>query len=179
MVVDAPIDQTRTHMVGGGPPLDIDAFSEFCRQVQGRLIGAVTLYCGDSTLAEDAAQEALARAWRDWGHVSNQGTPEAWVFKTAFNVTNSWFRRLKIAKRHAETDSSGTHSHPEQLERSWEVRDAVRALPARQREAVVLRFFADLSVADTATAMRCAEGTVRALTAQGVAALRTSIRPSN
>ena len=52
------------------------------------------------------------------------------------------------------------------------LRSALRGLPARQREAVVLRFVLDLSVSQTAAHMRCAPGTVRALTAQGVARLR-------
>lgn len=52
------------------------------------------------------------------------------------------------------------------------VRDAVSRLPVRQREAVVFRYFGQLSVRETAAAMGCAEGTVRALTSQGIAALR-------
>ncbi len=55
------------------------------------------------------------------------------------------------------------------------MRAAVATLAPRQREALALRYFADLSVEDTAAAMRCAPGTVKALTSQAIAALRTQL----
>ena len=149
------------------------AFADVCGSIHPRLVGALALRTGNRQLAEDLAQEALARLWRDWSRVNARGAVEPWVFATAFNLLRSWHRRLRVARRHAPllatgdvvSDSTGALA----------VRDAVAALPERQREAIALRYFADLSVRDSAAVMRCAEGTVRALTAQAVAALRTSL----
>jgi RNA polymerase sigma factor (sigma-70 family) len=167
---ELPSVDKATRLVG----VDVEEFTAFCLSVHGRLAGAVMLYCGDRTLAEDITQEALARAWRDWAQVRAKDSREAWVFRTAFNLTNSWHRRMTIARLRAPLLISDGSVQPD-VASALAIRAAVRSLPARQREAIVLRFYADLSVADTAAAMRCAEGTVRALTAQAVAALRTTI----
>lgn len=63
------------------------------------LVGSLTLYCGDPAVAEDLAQEALARAWMRWRHVSTLDAPERWVYRTAFNLARSRFRRLAVERR--------------------------------------------------------------------------------
>ena len=62
-------------------------------------MGALSLYCGDRGVAEDLAQEALARAWGRWRHVSTLDAPERWVYRTAFNLARSRFRRLAVERR--------------------------------------------------------------------------------
>ena len=162
------------------PAVPADSRAEFaalCRTIHPRLVGALALRCGDRRLAEDLAQEALARAWRDWPKVQAGGDAEPWVYTTAFNLLRSWHRRLRVARRRApELAPSGTT--PDGTDGSaagLTVRRAVAALPPRQREAIALRYYADLPVRETAAVMGCAEGTVRALTAQAVAALRSTL----
>lgn len=150
-------------------------FSELCRRSSARLVGTLTLRCGDSELARDIAQEALARAWRDWETLRRRKPVEPWIYATALNLLRSWHRRLRVARRR-EPVLSVVPEIDADAEAALSVREAVTALPERQREAVALRYYADLSVRDTAEAMGCAEGTVRALTAQAVAALRTALR---
>ena len=58
----------------------------FCAQVSPRLVGSLTLYCGDRLLAEEIAQEALVRAFERWGRVGAMASPEAWAYRTAFNL---------------------------------------------------------------------------------------------
>lgn len=149
------------------------AFEALCRSAYPRLVGSLSLYCGDHDVAEDMAQEALARAWRDWTKVARMDAPEMWVYRTAFNLTNSWYRRVRTARRKSDGIGSPRALEPD-LARSLAVRAAVEALPRRQREAVTLRYYSDLSVEAAARVMGCAPGTVRALTAQGVAALRAT-----
>lgn len=149
-------------------------FTAFCRDVSGRLVAAVALYCGDRSLAEEFAQEALARAYRDWSRVRDLSSPEAWVHRVAINLSHSWFRKLRpVGGAPAAHDESSGVAEREAM------RSGLMRLPKRQREAIVLRYYADLSVRDTALALRCAEGTVRALTSQGITALRSILEPRN
>ena len=106
-----------------------------------------------------------------WDKVAAADSAEAWVFRVAFNLRASWFRR-------GRRTGSGVALLPEHGMRDPDpvlgvlLTEVIRSLPRRQREALVLRHVADLSVRDAAEAMGCAEGTVRALTAQAVSTMR-------
>ena len=150
-----------------------DEFAALCSSMSSRLVGTLTLRCGDRELAADIAQEALARAWRDWESVSRRLPVDPWVYATAFNLLRSWRRRMGVARRRAPS-LVVVHAEPDAAS-AVTVRRAIAQLPERQREAIALRYYADLSVRESAAAMNCAEGTVRALTAQAVTSLRTSI----
>jgi RNA polymerase sigma-70 factor (sigma-E family) len=146
----------------------------FCRAECPRLVGTLTLYCGDRHLAEELAQEALARACRSWPRVQTMTAPGAWVHRVAINLANRHFRRRRVAlgavRRHASSISP-VHDDGD-VAAAVAVRAAVAALPLRQRTALVLRYYSDLPVAQVAAAMGCAEGTVKALTHKAVGALR-------
>ena len=150
----------------------ISPLEQFCRSMFPRLVGVLGLYCGDRDAGEDLAQEALARACRDWRRVRAMDAPEAWVTRVGLNLAKSWGRRRTAARkataRHGPTTGVGTLDPADRLA----VQRAVAALPDRQRAAVVLRYFADMSVEQTAAVMKCAPGTVKALTSQGIAGLK-------
>jgi RNA polymerase sigma factor (sigma-70 family) len=139
----------------------------------------MTLYCGDAGVGEQLAQEALVRAWQRWDQVSTMDAPEAWAFRTAMNLANSWLRR-RVAERRANqrtlvaaaihADDSPRHAGSEGDGPA--VRAAVRALPPRQRAVIIARYFQDLTVEETAALLECAPGTVKATTAQAIARLR-------
>ncbi|WP_370324563.1 sigma-70 family RNA polymerase sigma factor [Euzebya sp.] len=143
----------------------------FCADVRGQLVGALVLLGHDWRVAEELAQEALVRTWQRWATIDH---PRAFALRCATNLSRSWLRR-RLAERRAyrlvSADASTT-SDPPDTASAVAVRRAVAALPARQREAVVARYFADLSVVDAAEVMGCAAGTVKALTAQAIANLR-------
>jgi RNA polymerase sigma-70 factor (sigma-E family) len=143
------------------------------RALHPRLVGGLTLQCGDAALAEELAQETLARVWRRWDDVRVHPSPQAWTWRVALNLTASWFRR-RAAERRA-TSRLGPPAvevpAPDVADR-LAVRAAVAGLPSRQRAVLVLRFFDDLSVADAALALGCAPGTVKSLTHQAIAGLR-------
>ena len=155
--------------------LDASTFDDLCRRLYPRLVAALTLHTGDREASRDLAQEALCRAWRDWDRVRHADAPDAWVFRTAWNLESSWLRRLRTARRAAPVLAVVEPVDDGDPAMRVLVRDALASLPRRQRTAVIARHYLDLSVAETATAMGCAEGTVRALTAQGVARLRTTL----
>jgi RNA polymerase sigma-70 factor (ECF subfamily) len=150
----------------------------FCRAEHPRLVQAMTLYTGSPDLAFELTQEALARAHRDWSRVSGMDAPGAWVHRVAINLANSQWRRRRYERlageRAATRPAVAPDQHSSLEDGAIEVRRALARLPPRQREAVVLRFLLDLSIDETARHMHCAAGTVRALTAQGIARLRDS-----
>ncbi|HEX4492016.1 MAG TPA: sigma-70 family RNA polymerase sigma factor [Acidimicrobiia bacterium] len=153
---------------------DSDDVAGFCEAHHRALYGALFLYCGSRETAEDLTQETLLRVWRNWASVSTMERPDRWALRVAFNLAKSGFRRLRVARRIAEladVDPPPDHDPTDALA----VRAAVATLPPRQRAAIVLRYFNDFSVADTAAVMGCAEGTVKALTSQAVANLRARL----
>jgi RNA polymerase sigma-70 factor (ECF subfamily) len=147
----------------------------FCERMYPRLVGALTLQCGDTELAKEVAQEALTRAWQHWPRVSGYESPEAWVFRVALNLSASRFRRATRERRAlAQAASLPPAGVADETDR-MAIRAAVSALPPRQRAALVLRYFADMPVDEVAHAMDCAPGTVKSLTAKALDSLRTRL----
>lgn len=117
-------------------------------------------------------QEALARVWIDWRKVSRMSNPEGWAYRTALNQAKSHFRRRAVERRVRQHLGGVQAAEETDVAAAVAVRQAVAVLPHRQRAAVVLRYYADLSVADAAQVMGCAPGTVQALTHQAIVNLR-------
>jgi RNA polymerase sigma factor (sigma-70 family) len=154
-------------------PLDLDVF---CHEQYPRLVGTLTLVFGDRGLAQELAQEALARACADWRRVREMYAPGPWLNRVAMNLGRSHFRRRAIERRAADRLRITEESYEPHDDTLLALRAAVAALPIRQRTALVLRFYADFSVEQTAVAMNVPEGTVKRLTHQAVQRLRTDAR---
>lgn len=145
----------------------------FCLGLRSRLVGSLTLFTGDRELGEELAHEALARAIERWDRVRVMAAPEAWVYRTAFNLAASTFRRRAIERRAlARVAAAGPHRALPDADEAIAVRAAIGSLPARQRAVIVARFYGGLSVEETAVALDCAPGTVKAHTHQAIARLR-------
>lgn len=158
---------------------DVDQAETFCADVRPWLVGALSLYCGDADVAEELAQDALARVWDRWPTVRTMSSPEAWTYRVALNLASSHYRR-RAAERRAIGRALPKRRGPETMltpdaADALAVRQAVAGLPRRQKAALVLRYYADLPVSEVAELMGCAPGTVKALTHQAVAALRTAV----
>lgn len=148
-------------------PGGVEAFIDRSRD---RLVGALFLYVGDVGAAEDLAQEAFARAWERWATIER---PEAWVYRVAFDLARSRGRRRGRERRaNAFVAARPVAVVADATEGVAAVRAAVASLPDRQREAIVLRFYLDLPVAEIAAVMGCADGTVKATLHHAIAALR-------
>jgi RNA polymerase sigma-70 factor (ECF subfamily) len=154
---------------------DVQAFSRFCETSYPPLVRALSLYCGSLETAQEVAQEACARAFRDWRKVSRLDDPKAWLFRVGFNTANSHFRRLSAERRATARIPPGstTHSDPDAAER-LAVLELLASLPKKQRAVLILRFEADLSVAEVAELLSLPEGTVKTLTRRALASLRES-----
>lgn len=146
---------------------------QFCSQAYPRLVAGLAHYCGDLHLAEEFAQTALLKACRNWASVQQARSPVGWCYRVGVNTANSWFRRV-AAERRARVRLGPTrqvHHDPDPADRLT-VQAALAQLTPQQREVVLLRFFLDLSVQETADLLGSTPGAVRALTHRGVQALR-------
>lgn len=149
-------------------PGEID---EFCRAHHARLVGLLSLYCGDDGVAEELAQETLVRACTSWRKVREMDNAGAWLNRVGINLANSHFRR-RAAERRATARLDPPAATTRDDDAAIALRDALAALPPRQRTALVLRFYADMSFAEIAHHMGATESTVKSLVRRGVGALR-------
>jgi RNA polymerase sigma-70 factor (ECF subfamily) len=149
--------------------------TEFCRSEWPRLVGSMSLYLGRRDLAEDLAQEALIRVCARWDEVREASSPSAWAHRVAFNLAKShgrreaaWARlRVRAVPRADGVPVSDSAD-------AIAVRAAVASLPTAQREAVILRYFADLPIRHVAAVMECPENTVKTHVRRACARLRVS-----
>jgi RNA polymerase sigma-70 factor, ECF subfamily len=136
-----------------------------------RLVAGLALACGSRAAAEDAVQEAMARAWERGERGERIESLKAWVTTVALNVTRSGFRRLRAERRARGRLGSGSPSHAIDSEGevgtiaavtdTIDVRRALALLSRRQRQATVLRYYLDMDVAEVAAAMRISEGAAK------------------
>lgn len=125
-----------------------------------RLVGAVALVTGDLASAEDAVQEAIVRAWERSERGEEIAALDRWVAAVAMNLSRSRFRRLRV-ERLARPRLLDPATTEDPTGERLDVVRALAALPRRQREVAVLRYFLDLPTADIASAMGTSEGTVK------------------
>ncbi len=151
----------------------MDDVHEFCRRVRPRLFGTILFLVGDPHVAEDLAQETLARVWVGWARLTplDEAARRAWAYRVAVNFANSWWRRRMAERRALGRLIGRAHADPDPAD-VITIRMAVGALPTRQRTALVLRYYADLPIDEVAALMGCAPGTVKALTSQALHKLR-------
>lgn len=152
----------------------MDEFERFCHSEYDRLVGSLSLFCGDGLVAQELAQEALMRACRDWEKVRKMNSPRAWMHTTGMNLARSHFRRKKIERRVIQKAMAGQTLEMPSTEDAVAMRRAVAALPSRQKRALVLRYYVDLPIPEVAAAMDCSLSTVKALVRKGLEGLRHS-----
>jgi RNA polymerase sigma-70 factor (sigma-E family) len=129
------------------------------------------LLTGDWVEAEDLAQEAMVRTYRSWSRIRDRERPGAYARSVLANRRRSLLRRSMVAQKHAEILRSEEY-RPDLGEEGMVLWEAVRALPRRQRAALVLRFYEDMPEAEIAEVLEMPLGTVKSLVHRGVARLR-------
>lgn len=163
------------------------------RPAQGRLLRCLqdpwyrlcVSLLGDADTAREATQESALRFLRQLPLFRGESSVRTWALGIAINVAREMRRSQRASTGVAEWDElvvspdygkQRMHPPPDVAAELTEQRDRLRAvldqLPERQREAVVLRFFEELSVDETAAAMQCAAGTVKATVHQALRSLR-------
>ena len=141
------------------------------------LIKLAVIMLGDRTAAEDVVQDAFFGLYRNWDRLCDHGNALAYVRASVLNGCRAALRqRIRRDRRdRAATAGPAAFESPESVvllgEEHREVLAAVRRLPDRQREALVLRFYLGVSEEETARAMGISRGTVKSATSRALAAL--------
>jgi RNA polymerase sigma-70 factor (sigma-E family) len=155
-----------------------DDFDDFVRGSSTRLLRTAVLLTGDRQAAEDLVQEVYERVYVRWRRI--RGAPEPYARKALTNlVANRWRRR----GRKPEVALTPGHDRPSpDRTDDFAVRDHLLAvlqeLPPRQRAVVVLRFYEDLTEAQTADTLGCSVGTVKSQTSRALDKLRLLTEPA-
>ena len=144
-------------------------FDEFVAARSRALLRTAYLLTHDHALAEDLLQTALAKAWFAWRRID--GNPEPYVRRILVNTYASWWRR----KWNGEHPTDELPERADRRDAATEPTDlwqAMERLPRRQRAVVVLRYFEDLTEAQTAELLGCSVGTVKSQCSKALAKLR-------
>ena len=154
----------RAQTLGG--QVDDERIRDFVDGEYAKVVATVALVCGSVATAEDSVQEALARAWERLDRGDGIDRLPAWVTTVALNLARSQMRRWRSERR--ARDRLGPlrddlSDAPAASGDAHAVREALRALPRRQREVTVLRYYLGLDVREIAAHLGIAEGTVKAM----------------
>ena len=147
-------------------------FTEFYAAAKDDCLRIVLISVGDRPLAEDLVAEAFTRAWTSWRTVRDHPAPRAWVVRAALNAHVSWWRRRRREVPLAGAEP-GVTWQPAGVDDALAA--AIRLLPPRQREVLVLRVFFDLDTEATAALLGVAPGTVGVHLHRALGTLRTKI----
>jgi RNA polymerase sigma-70 factor (sigma-E family) len=143
------------------------------------LVGLARLLLDDPGHAEEVVQEAFIRTYAAWRRVRDQDNPLPYVRRTVVNLARGGLRRRLIEQRprfERVVHAPSAELTAVQNARDLEVAVAVQALPRRQRECVVLRFYADCTVADIAATLRISDGAVKQHLHRALATLSDTLR---
>ena len=147
-----------------------ERFTEILQQTSGFLRQVAFLLVGNWPDAEDLLQSAYLKAVRYMDRVCEVDVPALYLKRILVRTHIDLHRQRKLVE--VTTDSLPEVSVPDNPnDEKWAVRAALAKVPDSQRQILVLRFFADMSVADTAAALGCSEGNVKSQTSRGLAAL--------
>jgi RNA polymerase sigma-70 factor (sigma-E family) len=158
-------------------------FEDFVAANAASLLRTAYLIAGDLGEAEDLVQESLLRVARRWPRVRRMEHPAAYARKILLNVALDGASRR--SRRSVELDDPGG-SEPRDLTAALELsrvgdrlelRAALARLPPRQRAVLVLRYYLDLSEAETAAALGCSQGTVKSASSRALARLCAELHP--
>lgn len=152
-------------------PPDDQLFAELVEASWGSLYRTAYLLVGRRGEAEDLVQDALARTYASWSKVRDLDAAPGYAHRVLVNTATSWFRKRSWREeRPTDVVPETGLEHDASLRPT--VLDALSRLAPRQRAVVVLRFYEDLSVAQTADALGISPGTVKSQTSDALDRLR-------
>lgn len=155
-----------------------DALTALFRAEYPRLVRMAALLLGDEGAAEEVVQDAFVKLHTGWRRVRDAEKAPAWLRTAVLNGARSHLRHRHVRRRLDQPAPLSTPSAEGGAlagEEHRRVVAALRTLPARQREALVLKFYLDLSEAETAAAMGVSAGSVKTHVHRGLATLQTTL----
>jgi RNA polymerase sigma-70 factor (ECF subfamily) len=152
--------------VPGADAAEIE-FDLFFRWQSSRLMGQAYVLAGEAAGAQDLVQESFLRAWEHWDELRIMDHPEAWLRRVMYNLAISQWRRSRRLVPIGNLELAGADQHPDALG----LASALRSLPRRQAQAIVLHDAAGLSAVEVANELGVPEGTVRSWLSRGRAVL--------
>jgi RNA polymerase sigma-70 factor (ECF subfamily) len=152
---------------------DEAAFRELYAEAFPTVYRVAYRFAGRREPAEDATQEAFARAFERWGRLGGEPWVVGWIVTTALNVVRRSARRTA-----GEFQDTGEDASSDNVESAVDLWRAIRGLPRRQAQAIVLHYVVDLPVAQVADVMGCREGTAKAHLDRGRHRLARLLEPS-
>ena len=153
----------------------VESFDAFYRREFPVMVTLAYAVSGSRLVAEDLAQEALLRAYRNWNQVSRYEKPGAWLRRVTINLATSAIRRRGAEVRALMGLVSADDGLPEPDPGDMPVWAAMGRLPAKQRAAVSLFYLEDRSTSEIASALGCSESTARVHLHRGRRALARSL----
>ncbi len=153
--------------------MDDASFQEYVASRGQALARMAYLLSGSHADADDLVQAALAKAYARWSHISTLDSPDAYVRRILANQHVSWWRSRRRERLTDQTPEVAVGDATANRADADLVRAGVRALPPRQRAAIVFRYFEDLDDAAIADALGCSVGTVRSQISRALATLRS------
>lgn len=162
---------------------DVDAYEDIVMRWQGPLVRLAYRFCRDPGRAEEMAQDAFVRAWRALPRFRGESAFSSWLFAVAMNTYRSHRRRHgrfvarleALDEATAVADASDPVLDFERESTGRAVQQAVDALPAKYRDALVLYYFHELDVAAAARSLGVPEGTLKAQLLRGRELLRKKL----
>jgi RNA polymerase sigma-70 factor (sigma-E family) len=146
------------------------------------LVRLAALLLDDVGTSEEVVQDAYVKMHGAWGRIREPEKALPYLRTTVVNLSRSRMRHRQVAERHAPRpmpDAASAEEGAVTLAERAAVVTALRALPAKQREALVLRYYGDLTEADIATAMGVSQGAVKSHLHRGKAALARHLEPQS
>lgn len=158
---------------------DIAAFTEFADARADALFRTAYLMVGDHQLAQDLLQEAMVKTLMAWPRLHDRGNLEAYTRRVIVTTSISWRRRRSFHERPLEPLPEQPGPDPADAVVTHDaVVAALRTVPPRQRAAIVLRYYQDLTEQQTADVMGCSVGAVKSQVSAGLRRLRQTLGPT-
>lgn len=162
------------------PPLPTD-FDSYVIRRSPALLRLAFLLTGDRFKAEDLVQTTLAKVLHRWDATAAKGDPHPYVRTVLIHTALGWRRRKWEGEQstYQLPEHASDHDFADLAARRHQLRSALLQLPPRQRAAVVLRHYDDLSEEQAAAVLGCSVGTVKSQTAKGLERLRTLLETND
>jgi RNA polymerase sigma-70 factor (sigma-E family) len=154
-------------------------YTEYAEARLPSLRALAAVLCDDWQRADDLVQAALTKLYVHWGRARVADHPDAYaravlVREFVSERRSAWVRRVRLSDRVADSPAVEVDQ-----DAALDLRAAVAALPARQRATLVLRFYCDLNVDQSAEILGCSPGTVKSQTAKALDAVRRTLGPAS